>query len=251
MSATVTETKSSDANSNALNENGLDPTAGYDEEQVRLMEEVCILVDEDDKPYGSASKKECHLNVNIFKPRELLHRAFSVFLFDPDTRKLLLQQRALEKITFPMQWTNTCCSHPLATVSENGASLKEAVEGVKRAARRKLEHELGISPEQVPLDKFEFITRIHYRAESDSTWGEHEIDYILIILAKVDIVPNENEVNDFKYVSADELRLIFADKTLSYTPWFSLICEKFLFHWWNNLDNIEKIRDVNTIHRLL
>lgn len=103
----------------------------------------------------------------------LLHRAFSVFLFDSKGR-LLLQQRAPEKITFPGMWTNTCCSHPLATPSETGDGLDAAVAGVRRAAQRKLDHELGIKAEQTPLEKFDFLTRIHYKAPSDGKWGEHE-----------------------------------------------------------------------------
>jgi len=75
-----------------------DDLAGYDEEQIRLMDEVCIVLDADDNPIGSASKKVCHLMENINKG--LLHRAFSCFLFDSKNR-LLLQQRANEKITFP------------------------------------------------------------------------------------------------------------------------------------------------------
>lgn len=105
--------------------------------------------------------------------RGLLHRAFSVFLFDEQNR-LLLQQRATEKITFPDMWTNTCCSHPLAVSTETGSTLPESIEGVKRAAQRKLEHELGIKIEQVPIDKFRFLARIHYKAPSDGKWGEHE-----------------------------------------------------------------------------
>lgn len=112
-----------------------------------------------------------HLMPNIDKG--LLHRAFSVFLFD-SKKRLLLQQRASEKITFPDLWTNTCCSHPLGIPGETGAELDAAILGVKRAARRKLEQELGIKPEQVPLEKFEFLTRIYYKAPSDGKWGEHE-----------------------------------------------------------------------------
>ena len=103
----------------------------------------------------------------------LLHRAFSAFLFDSNNR-LLLQQRASEKITFPDMWTNTCCSHPLGVPGETGATLEAAVMGVKRAAQRKLYHELGIKATQIPLDKFQFLTRIHYIAPSDGKWGEHE-----------------------------------------------------------------------------
>ena len=164
--------------------------AGYDEEQVRLMEEVCIVLDNDDKPIGSASKKTCmcpvttkcyfsfladdmegHLMKNINEG--LLHRAFSVFLFDSKNR-LLLQQRASEKITFPDMWTNTCCSHPLGIPGETGADLDTAVQGVRRAAQRKLDQELGIKSKQVPLEAFQFLTRIHYKAPSDGKWGEHE-----------------------------------------------------------------------------
>ena len=103
----------------------------------------------------------------------LLHRAFSVFLFDSNNR-LLLQQRASEKITFPDMWTNTCCSHPLGEPGETGDSLETAVQGVRRAAQRKLDKELGIAAKGVPLDKFQFLTRIHYKAPSDGKWGEHE-----------------------------------------------------------------------------
>lgn len=144
---------------------------GYDEEQIRLMDEVCIVLDDNDIPIGSASKKVCHLMENINKG--LLHRAFSCFLFDSKNR-LLLQQRASEKITFPDMWTNTCCSHPLGVPGETGATLDAAVAGVKRAAQRKLNHELGIKAVQVPLEDFEFLTRIHYKAPSDGKWGEHE-----------------------------------------------------------------------------
>lgn len=141
--------------------------AGFDEEQVRLMEERCIVLDNDDNVVRDGSKKECHMMTNI--KDGLVHRAFSVFLFDPATGKLLLQKRAAEKITFPNMWTNTCCSHPLMVRAE-----VDGVTGAKRAAQRKLEHELGINPAQVPLDAFQYLTRIHYVAPSDGLWGEHE-----------------------------------------------------------------------------
>jgi isopentenyl-diphosphate delta-isomerase len=110
----------------------------------------------------------------------LLHRAFSVFLFN-DNNELLLQQRATEKITFPDMWTNTCCSHPLGIPGETGVELEESIAGVKNAAVRKLEHELGIKATQVPIENFKFLTRIHYKAPSDGKWGEHESKYSSII----------------------------------------------------------------------
>jgi len=229
-----------DTNSSALE--------GHDAEQIRLMDEVCIVLDENDKPIGNFSKKICHLMTNIDKG--LLHRAFSAFLFDSKNR-LLLQQRATEKITFPDMWTNTCCSHPLGIPGEGGAELEEAVIGVKNAARRKLDHELGIKPEQVPFDDFHFLTRIHYKAPSDGKWGEHEIDYILFIKAEVDLAPNENEVCDTKYVTADELKAMFKDPALKFTPWFKLICNSLLFEWWEHLDSgLEKYENDPEIRRM-
>ncbi|KAA8911326.1 isopentenyl-diphosphate delta-isomerase [Sphaerosporella brunnea] len=220
---------------------------GYDEEQVRLMDEVCIVLDEDDKPIGSASKKICHLMSNI--ERGLLHRAFSVFLFDSEKR-LLLQQRADEKITFPGMWTNTCCSHPLGIPGETGAELEAAIMGVKRAAQRKLNHELGIPTYQVPPGIFHFLTRIHYKAPSDGKWGEHEIDYILFAQKDVGLAINPNEVKDYKYVTPEELKAMFQDESLSFTPWFKLICETMLFEWWANFDNLDKYKNEQTIRRM-
>lgn len=120
---------------------------------------------------ASIDKLAGHLMKNI--DEGLLHRAFSVFLFDRNSR-LLLQQRASEKITFPDMWTNTCCSHPLGVPGETGSNLEDAVQGTKRAAIRKLDQELGIKAEQASLEKFKFLTRIHYKAPSDGKWGEHE-----------------------------------------------------------------------------
>jgi len=221
---------------------------GHDAEQIRLMDEVCIVLDQDDKPIGNFSKKICHLMYNI--DRGLLHRAFSVFLFDSNNR-LLLQQRATEKITFPDMWTNTCCSHPLGIPGETGVELEESIMGVKRAAVRKLEHELGIKPEQVPISDFKFLTRIHYKAPSDGKWGEHEIDYILFIKADVDLIPNPNEVRDTCYVSPEELKAMFGDDSLKFTPWFKLICHSLLFEWWEHLDNgLEKYMNETQIRRM-
>ncbi|MCJ1472417.1 isopentenyl-diphosphate delta-isomerase idi1 [Lambiella insularis] len=225
-----------------------DDLQGYDEEQIRLMEEVCIVLDNDDNPIGSASKKVCHLMSNI--NAGLLHRAFSVFLFDSSNR-LLVQQRASEKITFPNMWTNTCCSHPLGVPGETGADLEAAIIGVKRAAQRKLDHELGIQKSQVPLEDFRFLTRIHYLAPSDGKWGEHEVDYILFIQADVDLAVNANEVQATRYVSADELRRMFTDASLKFTPWFKLICETLLFEWWEHLEGgLERYMNDTEIKRM-
>jgi len=203
----------------------------YDPEQSRLMDERCIVVDETDKAIGALDKKTCHLMENINKG--LLHRAFSAFVFRPSDGKLLLQQRASEKITFPDMWTNTCCSHPLDDF-ENEKVEKDQL-GVKNAASRKLEHELGIPISQTPIDQIQFLTRILYLAPSNGLWGEHELDYILFLTADVDVTPNINEIRDHKYVSKEELQNMFADENNQFTPWFKLIARDFLFGWWDTL----------------
>jgi len=179
-----------------------------------MQEDQCILVDFEDNVIGYDDKFECHI-FSPERPRGKLHRAFSVFLFDQSGR-LLLQQRAKEKITFPEVWTNTCCSHPLTgyTPTEQDEPHHVAdgsVPGVKRAAIRKLEHELGIPASQFEIDDFRFVARLHYWAADavthgpESPFGEHEIDYVLFVQKTVTLEPNASEVGGFEYVTPEQL----------------------------------------------
>ncbi|XP_071026561.1 isopentenyl-diphosphate Delta-isomerase 1 isoform X1 [Oncorhynchus clarkii lewisi] len=222
-------------------------TDNLDEKQVQLLAEMCILIDENDQKTGAESKKNCHLNSNIDKG--LLHRAFSVFLFNSED-KLLLQQRSDAKITFPGCYTNTCCSHPLHTSSE--LEEPEAI-GVRRAASRRLEAELGIPMDQVPPEEMTYLTRIHYKAQSDGVWGEHEIDYILFMQKDIEVNPDPNEIKTHCYVTKEELKEMLKkakNNELLITPWFSLIAETFLFQWWDNLQNLKQFMDHDKIHRM-
>jgi len=149
-------------------------------------------------------------------------------------------------------WTNTVCSHPLA----NEKDESNGIEGVKLAAQRKISHELGIPAEEVPLDKFKFLTRIHYKAKSDEQWGEHEIDYILFMKCpKITVTPNFSEVKDYKFVSLGDVKMIVQNAvngTLKITPWFHLIFDKFLAPWWEQLQkNPNELPQDHIIHRLL
>uniref|UniRef100_A0A5F8GLV9 isopentenyl-diphosphate Delta-isomerase n=1 Tax=Monodelphis domestica TaxID=13616 RepID=A0A5F8GLV9_MONDO len=169
-------------------------TDDLDEQQVQLLAEMCILIDENDNKIGAETKKNCHLNENIDKG--LLHRAFSIFLFNTEN-KILLQQRSDAKITFPGCFTNTCCSHPLSTpveLEENNAI------GVRQAAQRCLKAELGILMEQ-------------YKAQSDGIWGEHEIDYILFVRKNVMLDPDPNEIKSYCYVTKKELEELLEKQT--------------------------------------
>jgi len=219
--------------------------SAVDPQQEALLDEMCLLVDEADNRVGAATKRHCHQWRHGSSP---LHRAFSVFLFDSQDR-LLLQQRSDVKITFPGMLTNTCCSHPLDIAGE-----VEGSEGAIRAARRRLSIELGIRPEQMPESAFQYITRMHYRAPCEgSQWGEHEMDYILILRADVQLAPNANEVSRVLYVTRSELAHLLAEQQrvgVKLTPWFRLITDTWLMRWWQNLDNLKQFEDHQTIHRL-
>lgn len=155
------------------------------------------------------------------------------------------------QITFPGHFTNTCCSHPLHTPLE---TTEENALGVRKAAQRRLEFELGIPPEQAMPEDFIYLTRIHYASPSDGMWGEHEMDYILFLQGNVLLNPNENEVQDVRYVKREDFENFLKglkESSIPITPWFHLIAQKFLPLWWKNLDNLDKFTDHHHIHRML
>ncbi|GMP67966.1 hypothetical protein CsSME_00027750 [Camellia sinensis var. sinensis] len=227
--------------------------ASMDAVQRRLMfEDECILVDENDRVVGHDTKYNCHLMEKI-ESENLLHRAFSVFLFN-SKYELLLQQRSATKVTFPLVWTNTCCSHPLYRESE---LIEENALGVRNAAQRKLLDELGIPAEDVPVDKFTPLGRMLYKAPSDGKWGEHELDYLLFIVRDVNVHPNPDEVADIKYVNRDQLKELLrktdaGEEGLKLSPWFRLVVDNFLFKWWDHVEKgtIQEAVDMKTIHKL-
>ena len=210
-----------------------------DSAQIDLMSEAIIAVDESDNEIGEISKVEAHHSSGR------LHRAFSVLLFDSNNR-LLLQKRASHKVTFPNVWANSCCSHPLYSESER--ELTDAL-GVKRAAVRKLNQELGISEDQVPLSDFNFITKMTYSSRMDEDWIEREIDHILIIKADVDVNFNENEVSEVKWVSQEELEELLVAEVEGdgeIAPWFRCIASRLMTdEWWQAVGESEKISQIS------
>mmetsp|Transcript_1913 Transcript_1913/g.3454 ORF Transcript_1913/g.3454 Transcript_1913/m.3454 type:complete len:798 (+) Transcript_1913:81-2474(+) len=244
--------------------------------QSQFMERDTVLVLSDtDIVTGSSSKKTSHV-FSPSQPRGILHRAFSVFLFDSSTSELLLQQRASTKITFPNVWTNTCCSHPLHGMEPGEVDGPEDVRdgtvmGVKNAAVRKLEQELGIPVGEVKVEEFKFLTRLHYWAADTVThggkspWGEHEIDYVLFATIpskdKITLKPHPDEVDDVKWVTQSQLLEMFDDENLLFSPWFRLITNRWMIGsgkkeedqgWWDDLErtmNTDDFCDYETIHR--
>lgn len=224
----------------------------YDSEQVHYMKETIPIVDENDNVLRPGSKKECHLldaNNDL-----ILHRAFSAFIFNHENR-LLIQQRASEKITFPSFWANSCCSHPLHNKEE--LDERENI-GVKLAAIRKIEHELGMTGFEVK--DLTFLTKVLYKGIMENDiWGEYEMDYCLVAKKPFEIeyvqgVLNKNEIAEVKLVDKEELKDMLKrgeSGELLITPWFRIICEKFLFSWWDAVerDDVSSVVDEKRIQR--
>jgi len=159
------------------------------------MEEV-ILVDKNNNVIGFMEKMEAH-------KKGLLHRAFSIFLFN-SKHQLLLQRRALNKYHSAGLWTNTCCSHPRKD------------ESFVVAANRRLKEEMGLT---CKLNyAFEFI----YKAKLDRNLTEHELDHVF--LGKSDKAPviNKEEAMNFKYISLEKLKIEIQNNPESYTEWLKI-----------------------------
>jgi isopentenyl-diphosphate delta-isomerase len=160
------------------------------------MEEELILVDLSDNPIGYLGKTETH-------ELGLLHRAFSVFIFN-DKNELLLQQRALKKYHSGGLWTNSCCSHP----KKNETTLQ--------SAERRLMEEMGIS---TSLKKnFDFI----YKAILDNALIEHEFDHVFFGTYNLSPIINTDEVMDWKYESLKNIKTDMQKNPNKYTEWFKI-----------------------------
>lgn len=161
------------------------------------MEEHVILVDEHDNQLGLMPKMEAH-------EKAVLHRAFSVFIFNSDG-DLMLQQRAAHKYHSPLLWTNTCCSH-----QRDGETNIEA-------GKRRLVEEMGFSTELKEV--FSFI----YKAPFDNGLTEHELDHVMV--GYFDGVPevNSEEVASFKWMSLEAIKEDIELHPNLYTAWFKII----------------------------
>ncbi|CAH0550592.1 unnamed protein product [Brassicogethes aeneus] len=218
--------------------------AVVDPKQEAALDEECFLVNMDDKVIGRASKRECHLVKGDQIP---LHRAFSVFLFNKNGH-LVLQKRSTEKITYPDCYTNSCCSHPIGNVA--GEDEENEALGIKRAAIRRLNYELGIPIKQMPIEKLQYITRVYYKDCGNGKWGEHEIDYVLFLQGDMKIKPNPNEVSEISYIPRNDIDSFIPTLNSNLTPWFALILKHRLKLWWDNLNNLKEVVDHKNILKL-
>lgn len=162
---------------------------------------MVILVDERDNKLGLMEKIEAH-------EKALLHRAFSVFIFN-SKNELMLQQRALSKYHSPGLWTNTCCSH------------QRDEESNIEAGKRRLMEEMGFTSE------LEETTSFIYKAPFDNGLTEHEYDHVLVGYYNDEPNINKEEVADWKWMSLESVKQDIEVNPSLYTAWFKIIFQKF------------------------
>ena len=221
-----------------LNQDAMNALQSSNAEQATLMAEAVICVAEDDTVIGPMSKLETHQGAGHY------HRAFSVLLFN-SKGEMLLQQRSADKVTFPNVWANACCSHPLHSQKEMET---ENAMGVKRAAVRKLEQELGIDPSTVSTDDMVFMTKMRYAARMNHEWIEREVDHILVMCADLEINPNPNEVANIMWVNHDELEAMLIEERppeQAIAPWFRCIAARIMQPtWWASFNDQQALAEL-------
>ena len=168
---------------------------------VSFDDEKLILVDENDNVTGYENKDTCH------NGEGLLHRAFSIFIFNQNN-ELLLQQRHSDKRLWGGFWSNTCCSHP-----RKGENYAEATV-------RRLAEELGFQA------KMQYLFRFQYHAKFEDKGSENELCSVYVGRSNEDPKINETEIKDWKYISIPDLNREFMLNPDIYTPWFKMEWER-------------------------
>jgi len=159
--------------------------------------EELILVDADDVETGYLSKAACHDGNGV------LHRAFSIFLFN-GAGELLLQQRAPSKRLWPEYWSNSCCSHP-----RRGESMETAT-------RRRLSDELNADA------TLEFVYKFRYQANFGDLGSEHELCHVYLGRLQHEVTANDGEIANVRFIAAQDVATELSQQPDRYTPWFKL-----------------------------
>jgi len=180
---------------------------------VSFDDEKLILVDEKDNVLGYESKDVCHNGDGI------LHRAFSIFIFNSQG-ELLLQQRSQEKRLWGLYWSNTCCSHP------------RKGETYEQATMRRLQEELGL---KAPL---KFLFKFQYQARFNNKGSENELCSVYV--GKCDEPPsvNPNEIAAVRYIPPEDLEKEMQLHPDKFTPWFKMEWERIRKEFWPEVEKI-------------
>lgn len=169
-----------------------------------MIEEQVILVNDQDDQIGLMPKMEAH-------KKGVLHRAFSVFIFN-SKNELMLQQRAAHKYHSPLLWTNTCCSH-----QRDGETNIEA-------GTRRLSEEMGFTT------ALKEVTSFIYKAPFDNGLTEHEFDHVMTGFYEIDPVINKEEVEAWKWMPVEAVKSDIESNPEIYTAWFKIIFKNFYTH---------------------
>lgn len=167
-----------------------------------LDSEPLILVDDADREIGHLDRNDCHAGSGV------LHRAFSLLIFNAEGQ-LLLQQRAAGKRLWPLYWSNSCCSHPRRD------------ETMEVAIHRRLREELGID---CPL---RFLFKFQYQAQFDAAAAERELCSVFIGRCTGRVHPNAAEVHDCRWIDTAALQAeLQGPEARTFTPWFRIEWER-------------------------
>jgi isopentenyl-diphosphate delta-isomerase len=180
---------------------------------VSFDDEMLILVDENDNVIDYKSKIECHQGDGI------LHRAFSIFIFN-SKMEVIMQKRSDNKMLWPMFWSNTCCSHP-----RKGEVMEEA-------AHRRLSEEIGFDT------RLEYLYKFIYQANYKAVGAENELCSVFIGKSDEQVVVNENEIADWKFISIPDLSESVAEKPDEFTPWFKKEWELLTTKYLSGIENL-------------
>ena len=174
--------------------------------------DLLILVDESDKALGFKSKSECH------EGNGTLHRAFSVFIFNP-LGQLLIQKRSSNKELWDLHWSNSCCSHPKKN------------EQMELAVKRRLKEELGI---ECPVH---YLYKFTYHAKYKNLGSEHELCHVYVGLFDGEIKANPEEIDDWKFIKPDDLQERIRNSKKDYTPWMKIEWEMLTASYKREIEN--------------
>jgi len=182
-------------------------------DNILFPEELLILVDKEDNIVGYENREKCH------QGKGLLHRAFSIFIFNDQTQ-LLIQRRGAEKDLWPLHWSNSVCSHP------------RKKENYEEAAMRRLKEELGF---ETPLH---LLFKFQYQARFKNIGSENEMCAVYIGKTNGVVRVNHMEIVEWKYIDLEKLNKNIAAQPHDYTPWFKMEWEQVQMHYHIDIENI-------------
>jgi isopentenyl-diphosphate delta-isomerase len=189
---------------------------GHFKRAVSFDNDLLVLVDSEDNERGYAPKLFCHQNEGV------LHRAFSVFLFNND-EKVLLQQRSSSKMLWPLTWSNSCCSHP-----RKGELMVDSI-------HRRVAEELNIEN----IESLYYVYTFQYSAKYKDVGIEKEVCSVFVgKICKTEINPNLSEIAAIKFSSVDEIDSIVEESVEEITPWMAMEWKTLRQEHWSSVIDI-------------